>query len=203
MANQTTQEIGETIDPFTIGLGLWTERMEFIVSPLKYDVILDKNWKNNHHATIDCSNNYVHFKYAGNKCMIHATETMEDTSLGSRVKGWRNGCPMFSVLIYDVNRNSTDDVKRNTEIVEVIIRTSTEVAINMFRINISILYNSNYKNYTKKCMYRANWKLGNYYISSFGYTYHFQSLWKRYVDIISRCIVMLIVTQRSLRNKHT
>ena len=30
-------------------------------------------------------------------------------------------------------------------IVHVIFRTSTEVAINMLRINISILYNSNYK----------------------------------------------------------
>ena len=46
MANQTLQETEETIEPATLSLGFYSERMKFIISPLRHDVILSKNWKN-------------------------------------------------------------------------------------------------------------------------------------------------------------
>ncbi len=62
-------------------------------------------------------------------------------------------------LDFNIEESEADDTRHmdaRTRNVEVIFRTSTEVAINMFRINISILYSSNYKNYITSCMYRAN-----------------------------------------------
>ncbi len=115
MADQTLQENGETIEPVTLSLGFYTERMKFIISLLRYDVILGKNWKNKHKATFDCSNIHVHFNHAGHQYIIHANETIEETSLGSLVNDYKNGCPMFSVLLRSENDNNSDNVNREAE----------------------------------------------------------------------------------------
>ena len=85
MANQTFQETEETTEPVTLSLRFNTERMKFFATPLRYDVILGKNGKNKHKPAVDCSNYHVNFKHAGNEYMIHANETIKETSLGSRM----------------------------------------------------------------------------------------------------------------------
>ena len=46
MANQTVQKIGETTELVAINMGSNTECMRFIVSPLRYGVILGKKMGN-------------------------------------------------------------------------------------------------------------------------------------------------------------
>ncbi len=87
--------------------------MKLIISPLRYDVILGKNWKNKHKATTDCSNSHVNFEHAGNKCIIHANETIKETSLGSLVNGYKNGCPMLSILLRNDNDSYNVSVNKN------------------------------------------------------------------------------------------
>ncbi len=115
MANQTLQETGKTTEPVTLSLGFYTERMKFIVTPRRYDVILDTNWKNSHKATIDCSKNNVNFEYAGNKYIIHTKETIKETSLGSLVNDYKNESPIFSVLLRNENVHYCGCVNKNAE----------------------------------------------------------------------------------------
>ena len=79
MANETIEKIGETTEPAAINLGSYTECMRFIVSPLKYGVILGKKWETKHHAKIDCSNNQICFKHQGCHHLLHANKTIEET----------------------------------------------------------------------------------------------------------------------------
>ena len=99
MANETVQKIGETIGPVSISLGSDTERMRFIVSPLKCDVILGKKWETSHQAKIDCSNNQICFKHQGNDHVLYADKTIEKASLCSLVNYYKKVFPMFSVLL--------------------------------------------------------------------------------------------------------
>ncbi len=102
MANQTLQETGETIEPVTFSLGFYAERMKFIICPLRCDAfIIGNNWKNKQKATIDRSNNHVHFNHAGHKYIIYSNETITKTSLGSLVNDYRNGflCFLFCFLM--------------------------------------------------------------------------------------------------------
>ncbi len=115
MANQTLQETAETTEPVTLSLGFYTERIKFIVISLQYDVILGKNWKNKQKATIDCYDDHVSFEHAGNKYIIHAEENIKETSLVSLVNGYKNACPIFSVLLRNGNVNHSDCVNKNAE----------------------------------------------------------------------------------------
>ena len=99
MANETVQKIGETIGPVTISLGSYTERMRFIVSPLKYGVILAKKWETKHQARIDSSNNQICFKHQGNDHVLYVDKTVEKASIISLVNGSKKGFAMFSVLL--------------------------------------------------------------------------------------------------------
>ncbi len=115
MASQRLQGTRETIEPVTLCLGFYTERMKLIISPLKHDVIHGKNWKNKHKATTDCSNNDVPFNHAVHQYIIHANETIKESSLESLVNDYKNGCPMFSVLLRNENENNSHRVYRNAE----------------------------------------------------------------------------------------
>ncbi len=115
MSYQTLQKTSETTEPVTLSLGFYAERMKFIVSLLRYDVILSNSWKKKHNATIDCSNNHVNFKHAGNKCITLANETIKETPLGSLVNDYKNECPIFSVLLRNENGNYSDSVNKSDE----------------------------------------------------------------------------------------
>ncbi len=90
--------------------------MKFIVTPRRYDVILDRIWKNKQKATIDCSNKHVNFKHAGEKYIIHDNETIKETSLGSLVNDCKNGCLIFSVLLRNEIDSYSDSVNKNSKV---------------------------------------------------------------------------------------
>ncbi len=115
MANLALQETAETTEPVTSSLGFYTERMKLTVTLLRYHVILGKNRKNKHKATIDCSNNHVNFAHAGNKYIIHAKETIKETSLGSLVNEYKDECSIFFVLLRNEIDNYSDIVNKNAE----------------------------------------------------------------------------------------
>ncbi len=97
-------------------LGFYIERMKFIVTPLRYDVILGKSWKNKHKATIHYSNNYVNFKHAGNEYIIHANKTIKETFLGSLMNDYKNGCPIFSILLRNETDNYSDSMNKKSSV---------------------------------------------------------------------------------------
>ncbi len=115
MADQTLQQTVDETEPVTLSLGFYTERMKFIITPLLHSVVLGKSWKNKHKATIYCSNDHVSFKHAGDKYIIHANETIKETSLGSPVNDYKNGCPVSSVLLRNDNDSYNARVKKNAE----------------------------------------------------------------------------------------
>ena len=76
MANKTHQEIGETIEPVTIDLHYYKEKLKFVVAPCQYDIILGKNWETKHKAKINCENNSISFKHEGIEYYILANESI-------------------------------------------------------------------------------------------------------------------------------
>ena len=64
---------------------------------------------------IDCSNYHVNFNHAGNENIIHANETIKETSLGSLVNNYKNDCPIFSVSLRSEIDSYSDSVNKNTE----------------------------------------------------------------------------------------
>ncbi len=115
MADLTLQETAKTTEPVTLSLGFYTERMKFKVILLRYHVILGKNWKNKHKATIDCYDNHVNFAHAGNKYIVHAKENIKETSLGSLVNEYKDECFIFFVLLRNENDNYSGIVNKNPE----------------------------------------------------------------------------------------
>ena len=121
MANETFQKIGETTEPVAINLVSYTECMRFIVSPLKYSVILGKKWETKHQGKIDCENNQICFEHQGHDHVLHACSTIEENSSGSLINDYEKDFPMHSVLLCNpVANNSQCSPARETGITAIL-----------------------------------------------------------------------------------
>jgi len=117
MANKVEEKLKSTTSSVTISMGPYTEPMRLAASPLNYDIILGKNWCNNHNALVDCKANTVDFCYKGKKHTVSATEpiAVREVSINSICRDVKKGCPVFAIILDDdlkgENRNNDPSIK--------------------------------------------------------------------------------------------
>jgi len=74
MANKSTQSILRTKEPISLQIRGYTVSLNFATMPLHHDLILGKNWCDDHSAKIDSSNNEVYFEHKDTKVILTVTE---------------------------------------------------------------------------------------------------------------------------------
>ena len=59
MANKSEESVESTMKPCIVSIGPYSESMNFVVTKLRYDVVLSEKWLHEHRAVIDCHTNNV------------------------------------------------------------------------------------------------------------------------------------------------
>ena len=113
MANQTKEPIEQTVEPVTVSVKDYTEKLPFAVMPLNYDLLLGKSWAETHEGKIDLVTNIVNFTHRSKHYTVRACESTGHELISANVlcEDIENGYPVFAVTI-----NPSTQQKSNSNI---------------------------------------------------------------------------------------
>ena len=101
MANKTKENIEQTLEPVTVSVKDYTEKLPFAVMPLNHDLLLGKSWAEAHEGSINLVTNIVDFSHRGKRYQVRACESTGHELISANVlcDDIEKGYPVFAVTI--------------------------------------------------------------------------------------------------------